>query len=379
MIQNLSLMSADAITYEDRKSMADFCLHADKFTYSKHVRKFEQSWSEWQGCKYSVFVNSGSSANLILVNAMKILHGIGVWICQSSTWATNVCPVIQLGMPLQLCDINLSNFAPDIDNLESLIMKVNPKFLFLTHLLGFPAISKRILNLCDDNNICLIEDCCESHGATFKDKKVGNFGEGSTFSFFYGHHMTTIEGGMICTSNDDIYHLCLLLRSHGLLRELPDGIRKDYEIEGIDPEFTFLEKGFNLRNTEMHAVLGSMQLARLDDVIYHRNRNLKCFLDNLDASKYKTDYNVRGVSSFCLPLYCYISVEKVREFLVENNVEFRPVISGNLFRHPMMSDVNCLVCEKNAELIHQNALYIGNHQGLFCDQILKLCSGLNGI
>lgn len=373
------LMSDSIISRDDRKCMSDFCMGAEKFTYSKEINKFEHLWSMWQGCKYSVFVNSGSSANMILVNAMKILYGTGLWVCQSTTWATNICPILQLGMPLQLCDTDIDNFGPDVENLELVFYKVKPKFIFLTHLLGFPCLSKKLFNLCAKYGVHIVEDCCEAHGATFEGEKVGNFGQGSTFSFFYGHHMTTVEGGMVSTNNEKLYHLCLLLRGHGLLRELPEHARENKIVDGIDPVFTFLEKGYNFRNTELYAMLGSRQLARLDANIIQRNKNLHHFFKCLDSDKYKTDFKLEGVSSFCLPLYCFVPIDKVRKKLEEMSVEFRPLMSGNLYRHPFINDVNQFTFDKNSELLHNNSIYIGNHQGLQEEEVSCICDILNRV
>ncbi len=373
------LMCSSAITDEDRQHMASFCINADKFTYAEEVVKFENLWSEWQGCKYSVFVNSGSSANLILVNAMKILHGSGTCVCQSVTWSTNISPVLQLGMNLQLCDVDMNNFGPDFNNLDLVFEKTRPKFIFLTHLLGFPCISKRLIDLCEKYQVHIIEDCCEAHGATYKGKKVGNFGHGSTFSFFYGHHMTTVEGGMICTDCEELYHVCLLLRSHGLLRELPEHARESRKVDGVDPVFTFLESGYNLRNTELYAMLGTRQLSRLDDNITQRNKNLRCFLSSLDPDKFKVDFDTDGVSSFCLPLYCLIPKGKVKNKLEEIGVESRPIMSGNIYKHPFVASVNCLTFDTNSELLNSNSMYIGNHQYLHNDQVSYICEELNKI
>ncbi len=372
-----SLMSDEAITPSDRKAMASFCLLSERFTASKCVREFETKWSEWQGCKHSVFVNSGSSANLILVDALRSKYGSGMWVAQACTWSTNVSPICQLGMPLQLCDIDLNNFGPDLDNLEHIFKRQKPKFLFLTHLIGFPAITDRLLSLCKQYNVVLAEDCCESPGAKYKDMKVGNFGVASTFSFYYGHHITTIEGGMVCTNDDEVYHTLLLLRAHGLLRELPKEERKKREVEGVDPAFTFLLRGYNVRSTEMNAVLGCRQVDRLDDIIVHRNKNLMTFLSALNSTRYKTNFVTEGVSSFCLPLYCYGDKRKAQHVADEMKIEHRPMIAGNLHKHDLLMDVNQFRYEENVNMVHSHCLYVGNHQDVTTDNIVSFCDHLN--
>ena len=147
------------------------------------VREFERKWSEWQGCKYSVFVNSGSSANFLAVHAMNSNRN-DVWVSQSCTWATTVSPIMLAENKLQLCDVNIPTLSPNIDSLNFVIERMKPKYLFLANLLGFSALSDDLLQICDENNITLLEDCCESHGATFKGEKIGNFGKVSTFPSF---------------------------------------------------------------------------------------------------------------------------------------------------------------------------------------------------
>ncbi len=371
------LMTDNAISEEDRKCLSEFVLSAPRFTQDRWVKEFEKSWSKWQGCKYSVFVNSGSSANLILVDALRRHYGGGRWIGQTLTWSTNVSPIIQMGLPLQLCDISPENFGPDLLVLEKLFQDTKPSFLFLTHLIGFCSISETLLEMCEEYNVTLVEDCCEASGATFGDKKVGSLGIASTFSFYFGHHMTTIEGGMVCTDNEELYHTLLLLRSHGLLRELPEDQRASGIVEGIDPYFTFLIPGYNVRSTEMHALLGTRQLERLDQFIQIRNENLKFFLDRLDSDKYHCNYKLDGVSSFCLPIWSLNNPEKVTSCLIRLGIEFRPIISGNLYRHPMMEGVNQLRSDKNADIAHTNCVYVGNHPEVERDQIEALADELN--
>lgn len=374
------LMSDNAITDQDKKSMSDFILSCDRLTYGKKVKEFEKAWSKWQGCKYSVFVNSGSSANLILLNAVANIYGKGLVVCQSTTWATNVAPVCQLGMPLQLCDNSLTSFGPELSCLKDIFEKMSPKFLFITHIIGMSAISEELLDLCKEYDVKIIEDCCESTGTKYNDIKVGNFGLGSTFSFYYGHHMTTIEGGMVCTNDEKVYHNLLLMRSHGMLRELPEDVIDTLSVEGVDPKFTFLDFGYNVRNQEIGAVLGLEQLDRLDDFIEIRNKNFHHFINNL-PSEYKKDFNTDGISSFCLPIFCKSKElrQKVENVLNEKNIEYRPFIGGNLYRHPFMNSVNQLRIDNNSEEIHQKCIYVGNHQDVTIDMVDKLLSYISDL
>lgn len=374
------LMHDDAISIEDKKIISDFILSSPKLTYGPKVKEFEKKWSEWLGCKYSVFVNSGSSANLLIVQAAHDLYGQGNWVAQSCTWSTNIAPIIQLqkNTGLFLTDVDLKTLGPCLAGLEDLFKKQNIKYLFLTHVLGLPSSTTKLLELCEKYNVKLFEDCCESHGSTINGKKVGTFGIASSFSFFYGHHITTIEGGMISTNDEEFYHRLLLLRSHGMLRELPEEERVKNIIPDVDQRFTFLCPGYNVRNTDVHAVLGLNQMNRLPITIEARNKNFKCFVDNLDKDKYHVDYDTDGVSLFAFPVIAKtVSVKRIAKALDSFGVEYRPLIAGNLMRHPMMNSLNTFKKFKNADYIHDNSFYVGNNEWVTEEQVKQLTKVLN--
>jgi len=372
-----SLMPKENISDDERQALANFILTSDKYTQGALVKQFEEEWSKWQGCKYSVFVNSGSSANLMLVKSVLDLHGHGGFVCQACTWPTNINPVLQLKNStfLQLCDNNLNNFGFDIYLLKQYIKELRPKYIFLTHILGFNGATQELLDLCKENNIVLIEDCCESHGANFNGTKVGNIGLAGTFSFYYGHHMTTIEGGMISTNNEELYHQLLLNRSHGFLREHPN---KENIQTTCDRRFTFLTDGFNFRNTEINAMLGLMQLKKLDNNIKIRNDNYQYFISNLDNTKYETNFDSNGISSFAMPIISKTNnSELLKQKLTSREIENRPFIAGNLFKQPYLKSVNMFSGFPNADKIHNNGLYVGNNQFVDYTMIDVLLDTLN--
>tara|TARA_Y100001938_G_scaffold131550_1_gene188786 strand:- start:232 stop:1383 length:1152 start_codon:yes stop_codon:yes gene_type:complete len=378
------LMSDDAITKEERELLSNFILTSDKLTQGNKVREFEQAWSEWLGCKYSVFVNSGSSANLLLVQAAHDLYNErkGDWIAQSMTWATNIAPIMQLkgcSRNLHLVDINLENLGPDLNLLEQYILDNDIQFIFLTHLLGIPAFSERLIEICKENDVMIFEDCCESHGASWQGKKVGTIGKASTFSFYYGHHMTTIEGGMICTDDKEFYERLLLLRSHGLLRELPKESQEQNKVEGVNEKFTFLCPGYNVRSTELNAVLGLSQIQKMDTVVERRNENFIRFIENLNGKNFHINFPTKGVSSFAFPIICKEEgmINKVETVLKELDIEYRPLIAGNLFNHPMCKSLNCKMYAPNSEHIHNNSFYVGNSEFIDINMIDTLTNKLN--
>tara|TARA_R110000823_G_scaffold15282_6_gene49833 strand:- start:304 stop:1473 length:1170 start_codon:yes stop_codon:yes gene_type:complete len=384
-MKNWKLMD-DAITQEQREKLSDFCLNSDRFSQGEEVRKFEEQWSKWQGCKYSVFCNSGSSANFLMVQAARELwapHPGATWVSQACTWATTVSPIMLSGDNLQLCDVSIPSLGPDKKNLEQVFKEGCwdgdcPRYLFLAHLLGFPAIDDEILQLCEYYGVTLLEDCCESHGATFKGTKIGNFGDMSSFSFYYGHHMTTIEGGMVCTNHSGLYEKLLLLRSHGLLRELPKEAQEDYKDMVVDDNFTFMLPGYNMRSTDFNAVLGQMQLKDLDKHNDIRIKNFDKFASTLDPEKYHADFRTEGNCSFCFPVITKNgNVQDIRKTLEREGVETRPIIAGNLYRHPFMNRVNQKRFDTNAELVHQNGFYIGNNHSVRVEDVDWLTDLLN--
>jgi CDP-6-deoxy-D-xylo-4-hexulose-3-dehydrase len=357
---------------KDIEELVDFIRTTDRFTQFVKVREFEEAWSKWQGCKYSVYVNSGSSANLLMMGAMKEKYGWGVGdevIVPAVTWITNITPVVQYGLTPIFVDVNLNDLS---FNYEELAAKITPKTraIFITHLLGVPSDIKKIREIIGKRNIRIMEDCCESHGASIDGVKVGNHSDCSSFSFYWGHHMTTVEGGMMCTNDEELYHLALLKRSHGLSRELPAEHHEKHKKlhPEVDPQFLFLTDGFNFRNTELHAVLGIAQLKHLDRYIAIRNENYKKFIDIL--APYEKQFHPLpppvGVSSFVLPFFFKDKQMKkaFQEKIKAAGIESRPIISGNLMRQPYFVRTFGVSPEAfpNAEIVHENGFYIGNNQ-----------------
>ena len=368
----------EAIPQEHLERMSDFILSGEKLTYGENIKKFEEAWSKWQDCKYSVFCNSGSSANFLAVNAVEPDHGKALWVSQACTWSTTVSPIMLKNDNLQLCDVSLFNFGPDLKCLEEIFKTQSPKYLFLVHLLGFNCFSDKLKELCDKYDVTILEDCCEAHGANYYGKKVGNFGKVSTFSFYYGHHMTTVEGGMVCTNDEEIYKRLLLLRSHGLMRELPESMQDPDQM--VDPNFTFLIPGFNMRSTEINAILGLEQIKDLSARIDIRNENYYRFCDYLDHKKYENNFSQSGMSNFCFPIIRKDgNIDKVKEVLLAHDIHIRPIIAGSLYEHPFMKTVNMKKYDKTSSYIHNNGIYVGNNHTINTDMVDYLTDLLNAI
>ena len=359
-------------------------------TQSKYVKLFEKKWSNWLGVKYSVFVNSGSSANLLTIAILKILKGTGEVIVPTLTWVSDISSVLQNNLKPVFVDINPKNLCMSEKDIISKINK-NTIAVFLSHIQGFNGLSSNLIKLLKQKNILLIEDVCESHGATFKNKKLGTFGKISNFSFYYAHHMSTIEGGMICTNDKRIFQLAKMLRSHGMLREVSDKkIEKKImnKYKKLSPKFIFMYPAYNFRNNEIGATIGINQLKSLNSNNKLRTRNFKTFLKYLDSDKYKTDFDLKGSCNYALPLILkkasFKNRHKLESVMLRKKIEFRRgnAGGGNQLRQPylkkFLKKIN-LKEFKEVEHIHFFGYYIGNYPSLPINKVKKICFILNSV
>ena len=389
MKNNLShpLMN-DNIDREDINSVIDFLSgeNIPKLTNGPKVVEFENSWGNWLGTQYNLFVNSGASANELTMLAIAHMIGEGEIIVPPLTWISDISSVLFAGHKLVFVDVNFTNLSFDIDKLKAAITS-NTKAIFLTHVLGINAITKELLEICEKNNILLIEDVCESHGTTFQGCKVGNFGFASNFSFYFAHHMSTIEGGMISTNNFEFYQVCRALRSHGMVREMTSSTMKNSVIEAnpdLNPDFIFLRPAHNFRSTEINAVIGLSQLPKLDDKNQERIDNFDLFISNLNSEKYHIAINTEGNCN-----YAFIVILKEPNFdkrnaleikLAQNGIEFRRGLSGggNQMRQPFFKSIYQDFSDYPViEHIHNFSWYIGNYPGLEKEKINFLLEILN--
>ncbi|MCP5496483.1 MAG: DegT/DnrJ/EryC1/StrS aminotransferase family protein [Leptospiraceae bacterium] len=378
------------ITREDLDTVIRFLQGEPILTQSTNVKEFEREWSEWCGVKYSVYLNSGSSANQLTMLALKILYGEGEVIVPTLTWVSDIAAVIQNGFKPVFVDINPDNLCMDTKEVISKLNS-NTKAVFMTYVQGFNGLTDELLNVLKEKNIPLIEDVCEAHGATFKGQRLGSFGLVSNFSYYYAHHMSTIEGGMVCTNDEKIYQILRMCRSHGMVREMTDeNMKNEYKSKfpDLNPDFIFAYPAYNMRNSEIGAVIGRNQLKRLDDNNVKRNENYRYFLSNLDSQKYKTNFDLEGMSNYAFNLvlnnpdmdFC----NRVMNALREAKVEFRrgSAGGGNQTRQPYLKGI---IPDKHYENfpkvdhIHFYGFYIGNFPDLERDKIKSLCDLLNSI
>lgn len=379
------------ISRSDLDSLISYLKTDDpKLTQGPMVKTFEANWSKWLGVKHSVMVNSGSSANDLTMIALKEMFGPGEVIVPPLTWVSDISAVLRAGLKPVFVDIDRESLALD-SNLILKALSSRTKAVFITHVLGFNGLTDKLLSELKEREIVLVEDVCESHGAKHNGRKVGTFGWASNFSFYYAHHMTTIEGGVISTDNADLYDLLLMLRSHGMVRESSRvSTRKKFasDYPDLNPDFIFAHATHNMRSTELNAVLGIEQLKRLDQNIVKRNKNFDKFLSVLDPSIFQTIFRNKSCSNYALVLILLdpnINLRNdIENCLSKLQIEFRRGLSGggNQLRQPYLKNLSGIPPAKDypeVEHIHNFSWYIGNYPDLPENHIIKLGEVLNTI
>ncbi|BFT94823.1 MAG: DegT/DnrJ/EryC1/StrS aminotransferase family protein [Minisyncoccus archaeiphilus] len=370
---------------ETKKRLADFILNTEILSMNEQCARFESSFAEKQGRKYAIFVSNGSAANLLLIQSLlnlgRIKKGDNVGF-SSLTWATNVMPLIQLGLnPVPLdCSIETLNISPA--EVEKSIGRI--KALFLTNVLGFCDNIANIKDICEKNNILLIEDNCEALGSKFGGELLGNFGAASTFSFFIGHHLSTIEGGMICTDDEELRDMLVMARAHGWDRNLSSEkqkkIRDSHGVDDFYAKYTFYDLAFNVRPCEINGFLGNIQIDYWDEIVNKRQDNFRAFHEavNTNSDFFSLEVSHMGlVSNFAMPVICK-DVSLLGVYLkrfMEAGVEIRPVIAGNILEQPFFKKyINSVVNCHNSNLIHRQGFYFGNNPEMTSEEIGLLCN-----
>jgi CDP-6-deoxy-D-xylo-4-hexulose-3-dehydrase len=372
----------DTITREDINSLITWLSDYPQLTKGPKTIEFEKNWSEWLGSKYSVFVNSGSSANLLMLYALKHLGLLkNKKICVPSlSWATDLAPVLQFDLEPILIDCNLDNLSVDLNHLETTFEEQNPSVLILVSVLGLSPDMDSILKLCEQYDVILLEDNCESQGTSYKGKKLGNFGLMSSFSTFFGHTMSTIEGGVITTNDEKIYHTLLQLRSHGWSRDLPiteqKKLQKEWNCDDFSNLYTFFIPGFNLRSTDLQAQIGINQLAKIDEIITKRNENFKTYKKILSSEVWFPNETQHSyTANFAIPILTSSSESKknlIKE-LIKNEIACRPLISGSMGTQPFYKKLYGETKLPNCTIVDNCGIYVPNHPNLEQNEIKLIC------
>jgi len=380
MLENKSIkLVTDTIDNSDIDRLISWLSTYPRLTKGRLTPQFEQKWSNWLGVNQTIFCNSGSSANLLmlwaLIEAKRISRNSKI-VVPAVSWATDLAPVIQLGMTPILCDSNLEDFSVDLNQLEMIFKESNPDVFLLVSVLGFVPDMDRILELCKKYNVILLEDTCESMGSKYKDKKLGTFGLMSSFSTYFGHHMSTIEGGLVSTNDEELYEILKSIRSHGWDRDASiqhsSELRNTWKTSKFDSLYTFYYSGFNLRSTDLQAFIGTHQIDKLDYICKKRNDNFTLY------NKLLSNYKEKGfISNFAYPI---ISKNKhnIIKKLQKQNIEVRPLICGSMGKQPFYVKQYGKLELKNASEIDNYGFYVPNHPGLCDDEIILISDIIKG-
>jgi len=367
----------DTIDNADIDSLINWLGNYPRLTKGPITLELEKKWSAWLGTKNTVFCNSGSSANLLMLWALVEAGRIGrdsKIVVPSVAWATDLAPVIQLGMTPILCDSNLEDLSVDLNHLEDIFKETKPEVLLLVSVLGLVPDMEKILELCKEHGVILLEDTCESMGSKFGDKKLGTFGLMSSFSTYFGHHISTIEGGFVSTDDEELYEVLKSIRSHGWDRdaskEYSKQLRDKWKTSDFDSLYTFYHSGFNLRSTDLQAFIGLSQIDKLDSICEKRNKNFKMYQKELAGIS--PNIEEKGfVSNFAYPV-----IHECRDAIVaklqKENIEVRPMICGSMGTQPFYVKKYGRRELPNVSEIDKYGFYVPNHPGLSEEEILKI-------
>jgi CDP-6-deoxy-D-xylo-4-hexulose-3-dehydrase len=361
---------------EDEYHAIDEVVRSRQFTMGERVKVFEREFAEYLGVRYCVMVNSGSSANLLMVAALSCsknpsltCHAGDEVIVPAVSWSTTYFPLQQYGLKLKFVDIDIATLNYDLNALERAVSD-KTRLLVAVNLLGNPNNFAEISRIIQSRDIVMIEDNCESLGAEFGGKKTGSFGAMASHSLFFSHHISTMEGGIISTNDEELFHLLLALRAHGWTRDLPkvNKLCNPLPDDNFFESFRFVVPGYNLRPTEIAGAIGSQQLKKLPKLISIRRQNADSFRSILDSNRNLIIQKELGLSSwFGFSLIVNPDAGISRDHLVKKlhtlGIEVRPIVAGNFLRSEAVRYLNYEVFDelKNAEDLHRGGLFIGNH------------------
>ena len=373
----------DTIDEKDIDRLIEWLKTYPRLTKGAVTLEFEEKFSNWLGRKHSVFVNSGSSANLLVLSALQqgdYLRNNKI-VVPSTAWATDLAPVIQLGLKPLLCDSNLKDLSVDLEHLEKIFIEEAPSALLFVSVLGLVPDMERIVELCEQYEVILLEDTCEAMGCEFVGQKLGTFGLASTFSTFFGHHISTIEGGIISTDDKDFYELLVSIRSHGwdrdLSKETQIKLQEEWGVSEFNALYTFYYSGFNFRSTDLQAYVGLSQIDNLNDWGKQREDNYYLYQRLIETEWKPTSYFDSLTSNFAYPVISEHR-DKIVKKLQENDVEVRPMICGSMGTQPFYVKHYEKLELPNVSIIDKDGFYVPNHPKLTVDEIAFITEIING-
>lgn len=377
-------LCSDIINKKDINDLIVWLQDLPKLTKGEQTVEFEKQFSSYLGCEHSIFCNSGSSANLLITSALiqsGRLKNEKIIVPQVA-WSTTIFPAMQLGLSPIMCDCNLDNLGIDVNHLEELITTHNPAALILVHVLGLDSSIEKIKEICDHHNVVVIEDTCESLGSIVSGKHLGTFGLASSFSFYFGHHVSTIEGGMVCTNDKDFADVVKMIRSHGWDRDLDaetaQSYRDRYNISEFDSLYRFYYQGFNLRSTDLQAFIGLNQIPKINKISDIRERIYLDYIGSIKEDLWKPHSSQDRVSNMGYPVIVS-NREEVSQELTKNNIECRPLLSGSMGLQPAWIDIYGKSILKNSKIVNDYGMYVPNHQSLSHNDIETICEIINTV
>jgi CDP-6-deoxy-D-xylo-4-hexulose-3-dehydrase len=373
----------DTIDELDISDLISWLKTKPRLTKGEITEKMEKRWSEWLGVKHSLYVNSGSSANLAIITALKASGRFknNKIVVPAVSWSTTVAPVMQLGLTPVLCDCDRNNLGLDLNHLKKICAEQNPAAAVIVHVLGIPCSMDEIQSICNENDVLLIEDSCESVGSRYKGKMTGTFGIASSFSFYFGHHISTIEGGMVCTNDDELCEILKSIRCHGWDRDLSEKyqakLRNEYKIDEFRALYSFYWQGYNLRSTDLQAKIGLSQMKKIDDICKKRHENLLLYDKHIKNDFWKLPITQDSfVSNFAYPIITP-QIDQLVNALYSNDIETRPLVCGSIGRQPFWKKEYGETNLPFANIVHDYGLYVPNNHQLTEGDIVKVCNLVN--
>ena len=371
-------LAEDTISQDELQALSQWILTGSQLTKGPLTLELEAQFADYMGSKHALFVNSGSSANLVMAAALLESGRLknNVAIAPAVSWVTTVTPFMQLGYETHLCDCNQTNLGLDLEHFEALCKEHKPSVAIIVHVLSHANEINEIQEICNRYDVILLEDACEALDSTYSNgKKLGTLGSAGSFSFYYGHHISTIEGGMVITDDDELNNIMRSVRSHGWCRDLKPELQKtlcrENEIDEVRSLYTFFHSGFNLRSTDLQAFLGKSQIKKLPEITKVREINFNQYLARL------TDYFSQTSDCGTLSSFAFGTLVENRletyKYLQKRDIECRPLICGNIGRHPFWTKHHGSTTLANADIVHDYGLYLPNHANLSIQQINFVC------
>ena len=373
----------DTIDNNDVDRLVDWLKTYPRLTKGPVTLEFESKYSEWLGRKYSVFCNSGSSANLLMLSALQqggYLTNSKV-VVPSVAWSTDLAPVMQLGLEPILCDSNKRDLSADLNHLEDIFKEHQPSALMFVSVLGLVPEMEKIVILCDKYNVILLEDTCESMGSKYRDRKLGTFGKMSSFSTFFGHQISTIEGCIVSTDDKDLYDILVSIRAHGWGRDLDIDkqieLQQDWDVSTFNSLYTFYYQGFNVRATDLQAYIGLTQIDKLDDWGVKREYNYLTYQELVKNSYWKPNRELNDfTSNFAYPVI-HPNRDKIVEQLERASVEVRPMICGSMGTQPFYVKEYGRLELPNVTEIDRYGFYVPNNPHITDGEIVHISNIIN--